>query len=100
MVDDDVVYPITSNEDLIAVGLPLEDNDTTTLFGVDLLVNGSAPIDLDGGGAGEAVTATGLPVGSNTNGTDDTPTSSVGKRKSGVWVDFEEIYDMENGNKI
>jgi hypothetical protein len=56
MVDDDIVYPVTSNEDLIAVGLsPEHDNDVrdaaAALFGVDV---GSvpAPIDLDGDDAG------------------------------------------------
>ena len=39
-------------------------------------------------------------MASNTNSTDDTPTSSIDKHKSGVWVDFEEIYEVVNGNKI
>ena len=75
MTDDDVVYPVTGNEDLVAAGLPPEDNDdirddATVLFGVDLLGSGSAPIDLDGGGAG--ATAIGAPVASNTSSADDT----------------------------
>ena len=82
MADDNIVYPITGNEDLIATGLsPERDDDvhdaTAALFGVDVN-SGPAPIDLDGGDAGAA-------VASNTNSTDDngTPTSSyVGKRKS------------------
>jgi hypothetical protein len=94
MADDDVVYPITGN--LAAAGLPLEDDDdiredAAALFSVDLL--GTS-------GAGPAATATGTPVFFNTTGTDDTPTSSLGKRKSGVWVDFNEIYEVVNGNKI
>jgi hypothetical protein len=39
-------------------------------------------------------------VASNTNSTVDTPTSSLDKRKSGVWVDFDEIYEVVNGEKI
>ena len=107
MTDDDIVYPITGNEDLIAAGLfPERDNDVrdaaATLFGVDVS-SGPAPIDLDGGDAGAAATATGTAVASNTNSTDDngTPTfSSVGKCKSAVWADFELIYEEVNGNKI
>jgi hypothetical protein len=91
MTDDDVVYPITDNEDLIMVGLLLEDDDdirdeAAVLFGVDLLGSGSAPIDLDGDGAGVVVMAIGTPMGSNTNSTDDTPTSFVDKQKSSVWI--------------
>jgi hypothetical protein len=42
------------------------------------------------------VMATGTPVGfTSTN-----DTSSVGKRKSGVWVDFEEICETVNGNLV
>jgi hypothetical protein len=55
--DDDVIYLVTSNEDLIVTGLPPEHSDdgrdaTAALFGVDV---GSvpAPIDLDGDGAGQ-----------------------------------------------
>ena len=71
MADDDVVYPITGNEDLIATGLsPERDDDvhdaTAALFGVDVN-SGPAPIDLDGGDAGAATTTTGMAVASNTN---------------------------------
>ena len=67
MADDDVVYPVTGNEDLVVARLPLEDDDdirddAVVLFVVDLVGSGSAPIDLDGGGAGAAMTATGMPV--------------------------------------
>jgi hypothetical protein len=88
MADNDVIYPVTGNKDLAATGLPQEDDDDIS---VDLLGTG---------GAGPAATATGMPVASNTTGTDDTPTSSLSKRKSGVWVDFDEIYKVVNGNKI
>ena len=105
MVDDDIVYPITGNEDLIAAGLPPNDDvrdAAAALFDVDV---GSSPalIDLDGDDAGAVAMATGMAVASNTNSTDGngTPTSSaVGKRKSTVWADFEEIYEKVNGNKI
>ena len=91
MADDDIVYFVTGNEDLIAVGLsPERDDDVrdaaTALFGVDI---GSGPtlIDLDGDDAGAVAMATGMAVASNTNSTDGngTPTSSsVGKHKSTV----------------
>ena len=86
--DDDVVYPLTGNDDLITVGLLPEDDDdicddAAVLLGIDVS-SGFAPIDLDGGdgggGAAPAATATGTPVGSNS--TDGI--SSLGKRKSGV----------------
>jgi len=104
--DDDVVYPLTGNDDLIAAGLVTEDNhdihdDAAALLGIDV-GSSSAPIDLDGGDGGggaasaPSATATGTPVGSNsTNGI-----SSVGKCKSGVWVDFDEIYETLNGQKV
>ena len=59
-----------------------------------------APIDLDGGGAGVAAMTLGTLVASNTNNADDTPTSSIRKHKSGVWIDFKEIYEVVNCNKI
>ena len=92
--DDDVVYPLAGNDDLIEVGLLLEDDDdirddAAVLLGIDV-GSGSAPIDLDGGNGGgwvepaPSATATGTPVSSNSiDGT-----SCLGKRKSGVWVDF------------
>jgi len=104
--DNDVVYPLTGNDDLIAAGLVPEDNDdirddAAALLGIDV-GNDSAPIDMDGGDGGggaepvPSVTATGTPVGSNS--TDGT--SCLGKRKSGVWVDFDEIYETVNGQKV
>ena len=101
--DDDVVYPLTDNDDLIVAGLVLEDDDdirddAAALLGIDV-GSGSAPIDLDGGGGAESApsaTAIGTPVGSNS--TDGT--SCLGKRKSGVWVDFDEIYETLNGQKV
>jgi len=107
MADDDIVYPVIGNEDLIAAGLsPERDDDVraaaAALFDVDV-GSGPAPIDLDGGDAGAAATATGTAVASNTNSTDSNGTltsSVVGKRKSAVWADFEKIYEEVNGNKI
>ena len=71
MADDDIVYPITGNEDLIAAGLSPERNDdvrdaAAALLGVDVR-SSPAPIDLDGGDAGAAATTTGMAVASNTN---------------------------------
>jgi hypothetical protein len=63
MADDDIVYPVTGNEDLIAAGLSPERDDNVrdaaaALFSVDV---GSGPplIDLDGGDASAATTVTG-----------------------------------------
>jgi len=104
--DDDVVYPLTDNDDLIVVGLLPEDDDdirdnAATLLGIDV-DSGSALIDLDGGDGGggaapvPSTTTTGTPVGSNiTYGT-----SCLGKRKSDVWVDFDEFYETVNGQKV
>jgi hypothetical protein len=41
MADDNVIYPVTRNEDLVAAGLPTEDDDNirkdvAALLGVDL----------------------------------------------------------------
>jgi hypothetical protein len=99
--EDDIVWPLTGNDDLIAAGLaPENDNDTcedaVVLFGIDVS-SGSTPIDLDGDG-GEGATATRTPVGSNSSTPSTASTSSlVGKRKSAVWADFDKIYDSVNG---
>ena len=88
--DDNVVYPLTGNDDLIMAGLvPKDDDDihddTAVLLGIDVS-SGFAPIDLDGGDGGggakpaSSVTATRTSVGSNS--TDGT--LCLGKRKSGV----------------
>ena len=88
--DDDVVYPLTGNDDLIAAGLVPEDDDnirddTAMLLGIDV-GSGSALIDLDGGDGGGGVEpapsamATGTLVGSNSIDV----TSCLGKRKSRV----------------
>jgi hypothetical protein len=103
MAEDDVVYPITGNDNLIEAGLPLEDDDDThedaaALLGTDVGSN-STPIDLDGGG-GEGATRTRITVGSNSNSTNVVDTSSVGKRKSAVWANFDEIYENVNGKKV
>jgi hypothetical protein len=96
--DDNVAYPLTGNDDLKVAGLVPDDvddihEDAAALLGIDV-GSSSTPIDLDtGDGGGGAAMATGLPVGStSTDGT-----SSVGKCKYGVWVDFEEIYETVNG---
>jgi hypothetical protein len=108
--DDDVVYPVTGNEDLIMAGLSPEHDDDGrdpyALFGDDV-TRCPVPIDLDGDDARAAATATGTGtrVASNTNSIggngNGTPSSVVsGKRKSKCWDDFEEIYEVINGNKV
>jgi hypothetical protein len=99
--DDNVVYPLTGNDDLRAAGLVLEDDDdiredAAALLGINV-GSGSATIDLDADdGGGGAATTTRTRFGStSTDGT-----SSVGKRKYGVWVDFEEICEIVNGNSV
>jgi hypothetical protein len=46
--DDDIVWPLTGNDDLIAAGLALEDDndtgeDAAALFGVDVGRSSAAP---------------------------------------------------------
>jgi hypothetical protein len=95
---NNVVYPVTGDEDLAAAGLPTEnDNDITedaaALVGINM--NGA-------GGAEPMATATGTPMVSNTNNTDGTgtATSSLGKCKSVVWDDFDEIKEDVNGEMV
>ena len=101
--DDEIVWPLTGNDDLIASGLAPEDDDDTfedvaALFGIDVGSGSAAPapINLDGN-SGEGATATGNPLGSNSNSS--TPSvagnSNVGKRKSPMWANFDEIYETE-----
>ena len=107
--DDEIVWPLSGNDDLIAAGLAPEDDDDThedaaALFGNHVGSGSTAPIDLDGGG-GEEATTTRTPVCSNgsTPSVAGTGTSSgpgVDKRKSAVWADFDKIYETVNGKKI
>jgi hypothetical protein len=66
-------------------------DDVAALFGVDLR---------DGDG-GEGATATVNPIGSNFNGSTPSVVAAsngkVGKRKSPIWDDFEEIFETVNG---
>ena len=92
--DDEIAWPLTGNDDLIAAGLAPEDDDNTqediaALFGLD-------------GGGGEGAMATGASVCSNSStpsvaGTGTSSGTVVGKRKSAVWADFDEIYETVNG---
>lgn len=96
MADDDAVLPGMAPE-----GEDDDDlrEDAAALFGVDLGAS-QAPIDLDGGG-GEGATTAG--TGSNTNSSAPSISSNatrVGKRKSPVWADFDEIYEDVNGSII
>jgi hypothetical protein len=104
MVDDDDVNPVTGNDDLRTAGLVPDDEDdiqadAAALLGIDLT---SAPVDLSSNptnAGGGPVTATDTPVGStSTDG--GTGTSSVGKRKSTVWVDFDEVFEKVNGSNV
>ena len=84
--DDEIVWPLTGNDNLIAAGLAPEDDDDTQedtagLFGLD-------------GGGGEGATATRTPVCSNSStpsiaGTGTSSGSS--KHKSAMWANFYEI---------
>ena len=105
--DDDIVWPLTGNDDLIAAGLPPEDDDDThedaaALFSIEVDSGSAAPIDLDGDG-GEGETTTGTLAYSNHSAPSVAGNSSgvgTGKRKSAVWADFDEIYETVNGVKI
>ena len=100
---------MASADDEIAVGLAPEDNDDThedaaVLFGNHVGSGSAAPIDLDGG-SNEGETMTGTLVCSNGStpsavGTSTSSGPGVGKRKSVVWADFDEIYETVNGRKI
>ena len=105
MAEDDVVYPLTGNDDLIAAGLRSEDDDdiledAAALLGVGV-GSDSAPIDLDGGG-GEGAMRTRTTVDSTSTDAIDTTSTVVGngKHKSKVWADFEQIYENVNGKKV
>jgi len=69
-------------------------DDAAALFGVDL----------GDGDGGEGATASANPVGSNSNGSVPSVAAAgngkVGKRKSPVWDDFEEIFETVNGVQI
>jgi hypothetical protein len=85
---DDVVFPVTGNEDLIVAEHDDDGRDPYSLFADDV-GRGTAPIDLDADVAGAAAPATGTTVDSNTtsmtNGTGINGTTSTavsGKRKS------------------
>nr|AWA44676.1 putative transposase [Saccharum officinarum] len=99
--NDDIVWPLIGNNDLVVASLAPENDDdahedAAALFGIDV-GSGSAPIDLDGGG-GEGATATGTPIYSNGSTPSVATTSSgVGKHKSAVWADFDEIFEIVNG---
>ena len=69
-------------------------DDAAALFGVDL----------GDGDGGEGATASANPVGSNSNGSVPSVAAAgngkVGKRKSPIWDDFEEIFETVNGVQI
>jgi hypothetical protein len=92
--DDDILLPSMApkgkNDD------DLKD-DAVALFDIDLDdAPVLTPIDLNGDG-GEGAT-------SNSNSNSATPsvagTGNLGKRKSPMWVDFDEVFEEVNGVKI
>ena len=90
---DEIVWPLTGNDDLIAAGLTPEDDDNTQ-------EDAAALFGLDGGG-GEGATATMTTVGSISSTPSIAGTgTSIGKRKSAMWADFDEICETVNGVKI
>jgi hypothetical protein len=105
--DDEIIWPLTGNDDLIAAGLAPEDDDDSredaaALFDIDVGGDPTAPIDLDGGG-GEGATTTGTLVCSNGSAPSvagNTSGAGTGKRKSVVWADFDKIYETVNGREI
>jgi hypothetical protein len=86
--------PTTGNDDPIEDELEVEDDDdlcedTATLFGIDA-GDGPLPIDVDAiDGEGGGGTAMVTRIGSTS--THGTSTAGAGKRKSAIWVDFDEI---------
>jgi hypothetical protein len=108
-VDDKIVWPLTGNDDLIMAGLAPKDEDdthedTAALFGIDVHSGSAASINLDGSG-GEGATTTRTPIYSNgltpsVVGTGMSSGPGVGKRKSAMWADFDEIYETVNGRQI
>ena len=95
--NDEIIWPLIGNVDLIVAGLAPEDDDDTQ-------EDAAALFGLDGGG-GEGATATGIPVCCNSStpsvaGTGTSSRHGVGKRKSAMWADFDEIYETVNGRQI
>ena len=66
------------------------------MFGIDLGDGSAAPIDVDTDG-GEGATAT---ANSNGSAPSVAGTGNTSKRKSPMWADFEEIYEVINGSRI
>jgi len=94
---------MADEDGLLPVGLaPEGENDDDTradaaaLFGIDLGDGSAAPIDVDADG-GEGATAT---VNSNGSAPSVAGTGNTSKRKSPMWADFEEIYEVISGSRI
>jgi hypothetical protein len=91
--------PTTDNDDPIEDELGVEDDDdlredAAALFGIDA-GDDPLPVDVDaidgeGGGGTMTVTRTG------STSTHGTSTAGAAKRKSTVWVDFDEIKDAND----
>jgi hypothetical protein len=94
-----VTDPTTGNDDPIEDELEVEDDDdlredAAALFGIDAS-DGLLPIDvdaIDGEGVGGTTTVT----RTGSTSTHCTSTASAGKRKSAIWVDFDEIKDAND----
>ncbi|XP_066375043.1 zinc finger BED domain-containing protein RICESLEEPER 1-like [Miscanthus floridulus] len=94
---------MADEDGLLSVGLALEgenDDDTradaAALFSIDLGDGSAASIDVDADG-GEGATTT---MNSNGSAPSVAGTCNTSKRKSPVWADFEEIYEVINGSRI
>ncbi|XP_066361541.1 zinc finger BED domain-containing protein RICESLEEPER 2-like [Miscanthus floridulus] len=94
MADEDGLLPVS----LAPEGENDDDTraDAAALFGIDLGDGSAASIDVDADG-GEGATAT---ANSNGSAPSVAGTGNNSKRKSPMWADFEEIYEVINGSRI
>ena len=91
MDDDDVDYPKTINEDLIAFGLTPDDVEDVGGAAAALFGSSAAPINLEVAPASDV-------AGSNNH---ESLTSTTGKRsQSAAWEDFTKVFETVNGKPI
>ncbi|KAG2657093.1 hypothetical protein PVAP13_1KG194777 [Panicum virgatum] len=98
----DDIEEYTINDDLRACGLPGDDEDELVSGGEALFDTSGAPINVDGGDdARGAGAATPLVMPSSTPSVNTGTSSSFKRARSGVWNDFEEIFEtLPNGKKV